>query len=346
MDGLRSALGGRERCPRLWVKHEDLIPLGGGGNKIRKLEFVIAEAVELGCNTIISTGGIQSNQTRQIAAAAARLGLECHLLLRRSATPVSEIYEHTGNILVCRLFGAHIHFVEEYEDRNAVMQSLAATLRVRGKQPYVIPVGASTREGIVGSMLCGEEILLQAAENGFTPDWMIVAVGSSGTCAGIFAGAHVMLAETMPMGFLPDMRILGVDVLGPETDQGPAMDRLVAHAKEAVSMLGHTLEDAAFRHNDQLRPLPKAWEGSHLELTGAFVGPGYARPYPDMIEALRLAARNEGLILDPIYTGKAMAAMVAGVRDGLFTPRQNVVFLHSGGQSSLYAYAHQLEDVL
>jgi len=337
MDGLRAALGGPERCPRLWVKHEDLIALGGGGNKIRKLEFIFAHARALGADTVINTGGIQSNQTRQTAAVAARLGMECHLLLRRNKTSLSPEYERTGNILACRLFGAHIHFVEADDDRNRAMHVLAEQLRAKGRSPYVIPIGASTREGVIGSMLCGEEIISQAAENNIDIDWAVVTVGSAGTCAGIFAGMHTCRNEEKPL------RVLAVDVLGSSTDQGPVEKRLIAHCQEATSMLGFSFPPHAFCANNSLQQLPLLWK-TQLELTLDFAGPGYAQPYDGMIQALEMVARSEGLMLDPIYTGKAMAALIAGVRNGLFTPDQNVVFLHSGGQPSLYAYAHQLTN--
>ncbi len=337
MDGLRAALGGPECCPKLWVKHEDLVALGGGGNKIRKLEFVLALAKSLGADTVINTGGIQSNQTRQTAAAAARLGMECHLLLRRGKIPLSPEYEYTGNILACRLFGAHIHFVEADDDRAKAMETLSENLRAEGRTPHVIPVGASTKEGVIGSMLCGEEILAQAAEKNITPDWVVVTVGSAGTCAGIFTGLHACRDGKKPL------RVLAVDVLGAATDQGPAKGRLIAHSQEAAAMLGFSFPPQAFCSNDTLERLPQSWE-TQLELTLDFAGPGYAQPYDGMVRALKLAARSEGLMLDPIYTGKTMAALIAGVRKGLFTPDQNVVFLHSGGQPALYAYAHQLTD--
>ncbi len=340
MDGLRAALGGPKRCPKLWVKHEDLIALGGGGNKIRKLEFVLAHARSLGADTVINTGGIQSNQTRQTAAAAARMGMECHLLLRRGKTSPSPEYEHTGNILACRLFGAHIHIIEADEDRTKAMEALADRLRANGRKPHVIPVGASTREGVIGSMLCGEEIADQAAERNITLDWVAVSVGSSGTCAGIFTGLHACRNEAKPL------RVLGVDVLGKETDQGPAEQRLIAHSQEAAEMLGFSFPSQAFCRNDELKRLPLAWPGTQLELTLDFSGPGYAQPYDGMVHALHLAACSEGLMLDPIYTGKTMAALIAGVRKGLFTPEQNVLFLHSGGQPALYAYAHQLTGAI
>ena len=347
MDRLRSALGGEDCCPRLWIKHEDVIPLGEGGNKIRKLEFVLGAARESGADTLINTGGVQSNQTRQTAAAAARLGMDCHLLLRRPKTPISPTYEETGNILACRLFGANIHFVEEGEDRYSAMETLAQSLRAQGKKPYVIPVGASTREGVIGSMMCGEEIYRQMGEHGFTPDWVVCTVGSSGTCAGIFAGMHATWSadgQRDPAGSPP--RILGVDVLGPATDQGPAMARLIKHGREAAHMLGFCFPEQAFCANDALKPLAQAWDGVQLELTLDYSGPGYAKPYEAMVRALALTARTEGLLLDPIYTGKCMTALMDGVRRGLFAPEQHVVFLHSGGQPSLYAYARQLTDAM
>lgn len=338
MDNLRMALGGPALCPRLWVKHEDLLAIGGGGNKLRKLEFIMGKAQAEGVDTVINTGGVQSNQTRQTAGAAARLGMECHLLLRRAATSITPIYEKTGNILLCRLLGAHIHFLEEHEDRAQAMEQLALTLREAGRHPMVIPVGASTAEGVLGSAMCGEEILEQADSLGFCADWVVVTVGSAGTCAGIFAG----LEATRLHHAAQPLRVLGVDVLGSATDQSSAQERLRQHGLEAAQLLDIPLDSSFLHPNEALVPSVSDGAMSRLEFTGAFAGPGYARSYPAMLDALQLVARTEGLFLDPIYTGKTMTALIAAIRNRMFHPSDNVVFLHSGGQPSLFAYAPEL----
>ena len=335
MHNLRKALGGAKKCPQLWAKREDLVGLAGGGNKVRKLECIMAHAQSLGAETIINTGGVQSNQIRQTAGAAARLGMECHLLLARQPTLITPNYEHTGNILVCRMLGAHIHFVEHDCDRDAAMKALAARLRDQGKKPYVIPVGASSPEGIVGSAMCGEELYEQTKAAGIHLDGFVVTVGSAGTCAGIFAGVHAAsLQDNRPI------RFLGVDVLGQAHAETPEK-RVYKHLCEACEALKTNIPSEALRRNDSLEKLPPAkdWHGPVLDITGAYSGPGYARPYPEMVEAIELAARTEGILLDPIYTGKTMAGMIAAIRKGYFAPDENVVFLHSGGQFSIFAYA-------
>jgi L-cysteate sulfo-lyase len=339
MNNLRKALGGSRKCPQLWAKREDLVGLAGGGNKVRKLECIMAHAQSLGADTIINTGGVQSNQIRQTAGAAARLGMECHLLLARQPTLITPNYEHTGNILVCRMLGAHIHFVEHDCDREAAMQALASQLRDQRKKPYVIPVGASSPEGILGSAMCGEEIFVQAQSAGFQINGLAVTVGSAGTCAGIFAGIHATLSlQNTPNH--TNMRLLGVDVLGQAHAESPEK-RIYKHLCEACEALSIKIPQEALRRNDSLENLPPVggWDGPVLEITGSYAGPGYARPYPEMVEAIELTGRTEGILLDPIYTGKTMAAMVAAIRKGYFAPHENVIFLHSGGQFSIFAYA-------
>jgi L-cysteate sulfo-lyase len=341
MKNLREALGGPKKCPHLWVKHEDLVGLAGGGNKVRKLECIMAHAQSLGADTIINTGGVQSNQIRQTAGAAARMGMDCHLLLARQPTLITPNYEHTGNILVCRMLGAHIHFIEHNYDREAAMKALAAELRDQGKTPYVIPVGASSPEGILGSAMCGEELHDQAREFGFFLDGIAVTVGSAGTCAGIFAGIHAaQLARQDSQKPPRAIRVIGVDVLGQAHVDSPE-ERLYKHICEACEALKTEIPRDALRRNDALRSMPweSTWTGPKLEITGAYAGPGYARPYPEMVEAIELTARSEGILLDPIYTGKTMAALIAAIRTGFFRPSENVVFLHSGGQFSIFAYA-------
>lgn len=342
MDRLRAELGGAEHCPRLWIKREDLTGLAGGGNKVRKLECIMGHALSLGADVVINTGGIQSNQARQTAGAAARLGLECHLVLARQQTPVTPIYEETGNILICRILGAHIHIIENDADRNEVMKKIASDLRDQGRRPYIIPTGASTREGVLGSARCGEEIFFQARKLGFNPDWIVCAVGSSGTCAGLYAGIHAALLKTdstQPVSFL------GVDILGRAHAMEPE-SRLWPHVLDACELLEVPVPEYTLFRDDMLRgvSLPAEATGPLLEITGGFTGDGYARPYREMVESILLVARSEGILLDPVYTGKTMTAMISAIRNGFFQPTQNVVFFHSGGQYALFAYPSLFED--
>jgi len=271
--------------------------------------------------------------------------MECHLLLARQPTLITPNYEHTGNILVCRMLGAHIHFVEHNCDRDAAMRTLASKLRDQRKKPYVIPVGASSPEGILGSAMCGEEIYDQAKAAGFKLDGLAVTVGSAGTCAGIFAGIHAALShrDTQPR----KMRFIGVDVLG-QAHADPPEKRIYKHLCEACEALMTKIPQEALRRNDSLECMPPVmgWNGPVLDITGSYSGPGYARPYPQMVEAIELTARTEGILLDPIYTGKTMAALIAAIRKGYFAPDESVVFLHSGGQFSIFAYAELFDKDL
>ena len=284
MDGLRARLSAEGiECPRLWSKREDMTPLGAGGNKIRKLEHVLAKARAEGADVLLNTGEVQSNQVVQTAASAAHLGIPCELFLGRTDPPLSEDDQETGNILLCRILGAQVHLVPPGADRGAAMRRRAEELRAEGRHPYIIPRGSSTAEGALGSLRCFFELLDQAQASGFTPDAIAVTVGSSGTTAGFLAGAHALALSG-----------------GPDIPLYACGERL-------------------------------------LRLSCDFVGPGYSRPYPGMIEAVRLVAQSEGIVLDPNYTGKSMAGLLDAIRKGAFTADQHVVYLHTGGLPALFA---------
>ena len=316
MNGLRRAL--REEgadCPALWVKREDLTPLGAGGNKVRKLEYVLAKAVAEGADVLLNTGEVQSNQVVQTAAAAAHEGIPCELFLGRTDPPLSEDDQETGNILLCRILGARIHLVPPGEDRAAAMRARAEELKAEGRRPYVIPRGSSTAEGALGSLLCFFELMEQAKERGFVPDAVAVTVGSAGTTAGFLVGAQALSLDGGP-----EVTICGFDSFG--TDYPVlAQDRIMQHAEEFWRFL----------------EMPGSCTDRLLRLSYDLVGPGYSRPYPAMIDAVRLVARTEGMILDPNYTGKAMTGMLDMLRRGLFPPQANVVYMHTGGLPALFA---------
>lgn len=313
MHGLRRALG--SQCPGLWVKREDLTTLGGGGNKIRKLEFVAAKALAEQADVFLNSGEIQSNQVVQTAAVAARLGLACELFLSRTTPPLSEDDEHTGNILLARLLGAKIHIFPAGSDCGLAMRQRAEALRAEGRQPFIIPRGSTTPEGDAGAVLELAELLEQAGAAGFVPDAIVVTVGSSGTAAGFLAGL-THLARTGG----PRIPLLAVDTFGPTYPQS-AYERIMTNAEACWRFLG----------------LPGACGDDLLRLELDFVGPGYAQPYPEMIRAIRLTAETEGFVLDPCYTGKCMTALQHHACTSTFRPDQNVVFLHSGGLPALFA---------
>lgn len=313
LHNLRTTLG--PGCPHLWMKREDLTPLGAGGNKVRKLEFVLAKALAEGADTLLNTGEVQSNQVVQTAAAAAHLSLPCELFLGRTEPPLSEDDQETGNILLCHILGATIHLVPPGESRIAAMTVRAGELEDEGKHPYVIPRGSSTPEGAFGSILCLFELLEQANARGVTPAAVVVTVGSSGTTAGFLVALHALARSGGPR-----IPLYAYDTFGSDYPVG-ARDRIMEHAEACWAALH----------------LPGTCGDDLLRLSLDFVGPGYSRPYAGMIDAVRLVARTEGVLLDPNYTGKSMAGLLHALRGGVFGPDDNVVYFHSGGLPALFA---------
>jgi L-cysteate sulfo-lyase len=309
MQRLTAHLGG----PRLWVKHKDAAGLGFGGNKLRKLDYVLHEALASGADTIVSGGVVQSNSQRQVAAAAAKLGLACHLAIYhgRLEPPTGE-YKTSGNAFLNRLFGAHLHDVPRTGDRNAAIRTLVGDLEARGHRPYFVPYGVSNALGAVGYATTIAEIEAQAARLGFRPAAIVHCTGSAGTQAGLVAGAVVAI---------PDTRIVGIDI-----DAEPARVRadVVTLAQEASDLL-----DVAF-------------DDTTVDVVAGHAGPAYGVPHDATIEAIRLAGRLEALALDPVYSGKGLAGLIALVREGRWRQDENVVFLHTGGAPALFAYQSAL----
>jgi L-cysteate sulfo-lyase len=304
---LRRHLGG----PRLYIKRDDCTGLALGGNKTRKLEFLIGEALQTGATAIVSEGGLQSNHVRQTAAAAAKAGLPCHLVLNRNVPIDKPIYQSSGNLLLDRLLGAVTHICAEGETRAARIEALLSELRSRGEVPYYIPTGGSTGTGALGYAALMLELLQQARDLGITIDRIVVASSSGGTQAGLVVGRA--LAEA-------DVPILGVDVDG-EPDELLAMVQSVARDCAEKIGLRRDLPHGAF------------------ELVRDYAAPGYGLPNPGMIEAVTLLARLEGILLDPVYSGKAMAGLIGMIRQGRFGTDETVVFIHTGGVPALFAYA-------
>jgi 1-aminocyclopropane-1-carboxylate deaminase/D-cysteine desulfhydrase-like pyridoxal-dependent ACC family enzyme len=299
MSRLRAALGGG---PRLLVKRDDALPFGFGGNKVRKLDLVAARAREEGADTLLTVGGIQSNHARATAAAAARLGLRCVLVLN-GARPDRP----TGNTLLDGLLGAEIEFVSSREERAPAMRAAADRLRAEGRRPYEIPLGASTP---LGAMAFARAVAELAAQ-GPAPDVIVHASSSGGTQAGLVVGGALLGLPT---------RVLGVSADEPSPVLADVVARLIAGIDAALAS-GGRLRAAA----------PEA------DVDDGFVGAGYGIPTPASQEALGLAARTEALFLDPTYTAKAMAGLIAHVRAGRFRSDQTVLFWHTGGQVGLFA---------
>jgi L-cysteate sulfo-lyase len=309
MTRLAAHLGG----PRLWVKREDATGLGFGGNKLRKLDYVLHEAMSRGADTIVSGGVVQSNSQRQVAAAAARLGLACHLAVYHGRLePPTPEYKSSGNAFLNRLFGAQLHDVPWTGDRNAAIRGLVGDLEARGHRPYFVPYGVSNALGAVGYATTISEIAAQAARLGFTPAAIVHCTGSAGTQAGLVAGAAVAM---------PDTAIVGIDI-----DAEPARVRadVVTYAKEASDLLDVPFDAAA------------------VEVVAGHAGPAYGVPHEATIEAIRLAGRLEALALDPVYSGKGLAGLIALIRGGRWRNDEDVVFLHTGGAPALFAYQSAL----
>ena len=296
---LRAALGGGAR---IFVKRDDAIPFGFGGNKVRKLAVVVAQALAEGADTLITVGGIQSNHARATAATAAKLGLRCHLIAN-GAKPEKP----TANALLDLLLGAEIEYVAARTDRVPAMQRAADRIRSAGGRPVEVPLGASTPVGAVGFVRAIGEML----EQGVRPDVIVHATSSGGTQAGLVAGCALHGLST---------RVIGVSADDPAAD----VERQVRSIIDGMKIpLGAPLEEVA--------------REARIEVDDTFVGGGYGVPTPASIEAQELAARNEALFVDHTYTAKALAALIGYVRDGRIPRDATVLFWHTGGQVGLFA---------
>jgi len=299
MSRLRAALGDG---PRLLVKRDDTLPFAFGGNKVRKLDLVAARARAEGADTLLTVGGIQSNHARATAAAAAKLGLRCVLVLTGTRPD-----RPTANLLLDGLLGADVHFVSSRAERAPAMRAAADRLRAQGRRPFEIPLGASTPLGAMAYARAMAELVAQIP----APDVIVHSTSSGGTQAGLVAGCALLDVPT---------RILGISADEP----APVMREIVV---ELVSGIDAALGSAGALNAST----PPA------EVDDSFVGEGYGIPTPASREALELAARTEALFLDPTYTAKAMAGLIAFMRAGRFPSDQTVLFWHTGGQVGLFS---------
>jgi len=300
-------LGATIGLSSLWVKRDDCTGLGCGGNKVRKLEFILGRAMAHGADCIVSGGVMQSNSARQVAAACAKLGLECHLGIMHGRLARTEPgYANTGNILLDRLFGAIIHDIPWNEDRSQRLLEIVEQLKAVGRLPYLIPYGASDALGALGYALAAEEIVHER------PDvaWIVHASGSAGTQAGLLAG---LLALQHPA------RVIGVDV-----DAQP--ERLRAD----VCQIGRAVA--------ALLGIEGRWQDGRVEVAAQWSAGSYGIADETTEEAIRLAARLEGLALDPVYAGKGMAGLIGLNRQGRFTTNDVIVWINTGGMPGIFAY--------
>ena len=306
MPRLSKALGGKVE---LWIKRDDLLPGAAGGNKTRKLEFSIGEAMAQGADSIVTCGAVQSNHCRLTLAWARKEGLDCHLVLEERV-PGSYNPKASGNIFLFHLLGADsIRVVPGGGDILAELQKTADELQKAGKKPYIIPTGASNTVGSLGYALCAEELMAQINEAGLKIDHIVLPSGSAGTHAGIVAGLF---------GTSASIPVTGMNVSRQREPQENTVYKLALALAEKLS----------------IPPVPR----EHVICADEYVGPGYSLPTEAMKEAVFLFARQEGILLDPVYSGKTAAGLIDYVRKGKFAAGSKVIFLHTGGDPALFAY--------
>ncbi len=301
------ALGGKVN---VYIKRDDLLPGTSGGNKTRKLDFCIADALAKGADTIITCGAVQSNHCRLTLSWAVKEGLDCYLVLEER---VKNSYkpEASGNNFLFRLLGVKgITVVPGGSDMMGEMGKVAEKLKAEGKKPYIVPGGASNALGALGYVGCMEEIMHQMFTQGLTFDHMVVPSGSAGTHAGIIAG---MIGNNI------NIPVTGIGVNRPKAVQREAVHKLANQALDLIGVEQRVPADKVIAFDD-------------------YVGPGYSLPTDAMVEAVKLLARTEGILLDPVYSGKAMSGLIDLVRKGYFREGSNILFLHTGGSPALYAY--------
>lgn len=309
MPRLSAHLGG----PQLFIKRDDCTGLATGGNKTRKLEFLVGAALAEGADMLVTQGAVQSNHVRQTAAAAAKVGMKCHVVLERRVPGRDPSYEVTGNVLLDRIFGATYEFRPDGLDMNAEALAVTERLKGEGHKPYFIPGGGSNTIGALGYANCAQEIADHCATTGQRFDWLVMATGSTGTQAGLVAGFHAM-------NF--DLPLMGVSVRQPHDRQVAAVQKLALATAETLG-------------TPDLDP-------AKVLVDDGYVGEGYGLPADTTLEAIHMTAQQEGVLLDPVYSAKGMAGLIGMIRAGFFKPEDQVLFLHTGGATALFAYEEQL----
>ena len=296
--------------PNIWVKRDDCTGLAGGGNKTRKLEFLMADAEQQGADTIITQGAVQSNHARQTAAIAAKLGYECHLLLENRTGSDDPDFLANGNVLLDDIYNARLSDFPAGTDMNQEMQSLAEELRAAGKKPYIIPGGGSNRIGALGYVNAAYELVGQCNDQGLKVDHIVHATGSTGTQAGLVTGLTAIHSG---------IDLMGISVRAPKEAQEENVYRL---AREVAELIGSS---ASLSRSD-------------VVANSDYVGEGYGIPTDGMIEAVEMTARQESILLDPVYSGKGMAGLIDLARQGFYRRGENIVFIHTGGAQALSGY--------
>ena len=306
LDRLSELLGG----PEIWIKRDDCTGLSTGGNKTRKLEFLMAEAQLQGADLVMTQGATQSNHARQTAAFAAKLGMGCHILLEDRTGSKEDNYNHNGNVLLDFLHGASAEKRGPGLDMNAEMEAAADNFRSQGRNVYTIPGGGSNATGALGYANCAFELVAQANDRDLVIDHIVHATGSTGTQAGLVVGLKAIHAQ---------IPVLGISVRAKKEAQEANVLRL---AETTAEKLG----------------CPGAVTAADISANSDYVGAGYGIPTPEGIEAIRMFGEQEAILLDPVYSSKGAAGMIDLIRKGAFKKGERIVFLHTGGSASLFGY--------
>jgi L-cysteate sulfo-lyase len=306
LPNLSRALNG----PEIWIKRDDCTGMSTGGNKTRKLEYLLAEAREQGADIVLTQGATQSNHARQTAACAAKMRIDCHLLLEDRTGKTDHDYRQSGNVLLDHLHGATVEHCASNPDMNGELAKVAARLKSDGRKPYWIPGGGSNPVGALGYVNAAIELIAQANEMGLRIDHVVHATGSAGTQAGMIAGLA---------GMRSGVPLLGIGVRA-------ARDR----QEENVFKLACATSD--------LCGTPGAVRREDVAANCDYVGEGYGFSTAGSLDAIQTLARLEGILLDPVYTGKSMAGFIDLIRKGMFKHGQNIVFIHTGGSAGLFGY--------
>ena len=305
---LRAELGTARAVPRLLIKRDDYSGPGFGGNKVRKLEYVLAKAVADKVEIAITVGGVRSNHARITAAMCARLGIEPILVLNGLVDSASL---RPASIALEDLYGARVHLVASREDRMSEMESIARAEEKRGKRVARIPLGASTPLGALGYVRAAAELKAQLAEKGMSVDYIFLASSSGGTQAGLIAGCRLAGLKTRIIGVSPD----------------ESKEEIEAEVRRILHGLGEFI-DTGFEGREI--------DAAEVEVLDDFIGPGYGIRSVEGSEASRLLARTEGIVLDEVYTAKAMAALISWTEHDQFTAKDTVLFWHTGGQMAMF----------
>jgi len=299
----------KELDVELFVKRDDVMELAFGGNKVRKLEFIMGDVIANGCDTVVTSGAFHSNHARLTAAAARKLGLEVYLVLAPPRKPT-----RNGNLLLDELLGANIVFVESRDEVSEKVRKLAEELRAKGRKPYVIPGGGASPHGVLGYVLAALEIVQQLYQNNARPRYIVHATGSGATQAGLVLGTKLLNL---------DVEIIGISV---GRSRKEACERIANLVNETAKLLGVNI----------------TVEPEEITVFDDFTFGGYAEIPREVVEIMKRIARLEGLILDPVYTAKAMAGLISLVERGYIDKKSTVVFIHTGGTPIPFQYSDEI----